>query len=194
MPWATYLWPGLPQLWFSGVWSGLALAAGFAVLFNLLVLASFVWVELLSSIHLRLGWLTVGSLWAGSATMSAWFGRGGTAQSRAASAEVLFPAALSEYLQGSWFEAETILGRLLHLDPRDVEARLLLATLLRHTGRYQEALDQLNRLERLRDADLWAREIASEKQWVSEGQSSQRSALPNPVPDVPSEPISRRAA
>lgn len=194
MPWATYLWPGLPHLWFSGLWSGLALAAGFAVLLNLLVLASFVWVELLSPLDLRLGWLAVGSLWGGSAAISAWFDRGATAQSGAASAEVLFREALSEYLQGSWFEAETILGRLLHLDPRDVEARLLLATLLRHTGRYQEALNQLNRLERLQDSHLWAREIAAEKQWISEGQSPPGSAIPNPLTDIPSEPESRQAA
>ncbi len=194
MPWATYLWPGLPHLWLSGMWFGLALAAGFSILLNLLVLASFVWVELLSPLHLRLGWMAIGSVWVGSAAMSAWFGRGWLAESEAASTEALFREALSEYLQGSWFEAETILGRLLHLDPRDVEARLLLATLLRHTRRYQEALDQLNRLERLRDAQLWAREIAAEKLWVSESQTGQGPALPNPLTDIPSEPVSRQAA
>jgi len=174
MPWATYLWPGLPQLWDSGFWSGLVLAAGFALLLNLLLLASFVWVELLSSLHLRVGWLAAGSLWMGAAVISGRYGARGRYSNSSrdggrgpghstASAEVLFREALSEYLQGSWFEAEAILKRLLHLDPRDMEARLLLATLLRHTRRRNEALEQLDRLERLRDAPLWAQEIAAER-------------------------------
>ena len=194
MPWTTYLWPGLPYLWLSGMWSGLALAAGFSVLLNLVVLASFVWVELLSPLHVRLGWFAIACLWFGSAAISAWYGGGRVTRIEAASTEGLFRQAMSEYLQGSWFEAESILGRLLHLDPRDVEARLMLATLLRHTRRYQEALDQLNRLDRLRDAQKWAREIAAERQWVSEGQASQGSAIPNPLTDIPSEPVSRQAA
>ena len=110
------------------------------------------WVELLSPLAFAIGL-------AGDRSAVVRFGRpvglaarGATVTEEAASTEVLFREALSEYLQGSWFEAETILGRLLHLYPRDVEARLLLATLLRHTRRYQEALDQLDRLERLRDA------------------------------------------
>ena len=89
----------------------------------------------------------------------------------AVSTEGLFREALSEYLQRSWFEAERILVRLLHLYPRDVEARLLLATLLRHTRRYQEGLDQLTRLELLRDAERWALEIASEKYWIAEAKA-----------------------
>jgi tetratricopeptide (TPR) repeat protein len=175
MPWATYLWPGLPQLWFSGLWSGLVLAAGFAVLLNLLLLASLVWVELLSPPHLRLGWLAVGVLWSGSAILSAGHARRGATQGTA-SAEALFREALSEYLQGSWFEAETILGRLLQRHPRDVEARLLLATLLRHARRYPEALDQLDRLERLRDATKWTQEIAAERKWMTNGPVSEAPA------------------
>jgi hypothetical protein len=194
MPRATYLWPGLPQLWSWGFGSGLLLATGFAVLLNLLILASFVWVELLSPLHLRLGWLAIGALWAGSAIVSAWHGRRGPLPHGATSAEVLFREALSEYLQESWFEAETILDRLLHLHPRDVEARLLLATLLRHTRRYQEALDQIHRLERLRDADHWAREIAAEKRWIAESQANGSATNVNPAIDNPSQQSSPQAA
>lgn len=195
MPWATYLWPGLPQLWFSGFWSGLVLATGFAVLLNLMLLASFVWAELLNPLDLRLGWLAIGALWGCSAIMSVWFGRRGLVSRGATSAEVLFREAMSEYLLGSWFEAESILSRLLHLHPRDVEGRLLLATLLRHTRRYEEAVDQLNRLELLRDANPWAQEIAAERRWIAEGQAN-HSAAPAPEPnlDVPSQPLSEQAA
>jgi tetratricopeptide (TPR) repeat protein len=195
MPWATYLWPGLPQLWFSGFWSGLALAMGFALLLNWMLLASFVWVELLDPFGLRLGWLAIGSLWVGSAIISVWYGRRGPVLRGATSAEVLFREALNEYLLGSWFEAESILGRLLRLYPRDAEGRLLLATLLRHTRRYDEALDQLNRLERLRDSDQWVREIAAEKRRIAAGQTSRSATTgPEPTPEIAIPPLSQQAA
>ncbi len=169
MPWATYLWPGLPQLWQRGLGLGLALAVGFAVLLNVLLLASFVWVELLSPGFLRLAWLALAAIWLASAAMSAWYGRGMTPR-KAVSVEAMFTQALSEYLQGNWFEAERILGRLLHMHPRDVEARLMLATLLRHNERYGEASEQLSRLELLTGAANWQREIAVEKQWIAASQ------------------------
>ena len=172
MPRATYLWPGLPQLWYRGLFMGLVLATGFAILLNLLLLASFVWIELLETWHLQLGWLAIGSMWMVSAFLSAWYGVGETAASEAASAEGLFREALNEYLQRSWFEAERILGRLLRRYPRDVEARLLLATLLRNARRYDEALDELARLELLRDAQRWSLEIAGERQLIAEGQAA----------------------
>lgn len=166
--WATYLWPGLPQLWQCGFVSGLVLAVGFGVVLNLLLLASLVWVELLEPAHLRLGWLAVGCLWVTSMGLSAWVGKPGVLPpSQAVTAEGLFRQALSEYLQQSWFEAERVLVRLLKLCPRDVEARLLLATLLRRTGRHSEAAGQLARLERLEDSQKWSSEIARENQLLA---------------------------
>jgi predicted Zn-dependent protease len=165
----------------------LALAAGFAVLVNVLLLATFVWVELLDPPRLRLAWLAAGGLWAGSAMVSAWYSRG-LAPRRRNSAEAMFREALREYLRASWFEAEQILGRLLRLQPRDVEARLMLATLLRRTGRDSEALEQLDRLELLADASQWAREIAEEKQLI-EAQSQKPDSIPaidTPFPTAPS--------
>ena len=41
---------------------------------------------------------------------------------------------MGEYLRGAWFEAETLFGRLVAQDQRDVDARLMLASLLRHTA------------------------------------------------------------
>ena len=151
MPWVTYLWPGLTQLWIAGAWSGLALATGFAALVNLLALASLVWVEVLAPTVLRVSWLTMAALWIGAAVLSRRWLRRQDGKNAGSSSEDLFPAALGEYLQGNWYEAETVLGRLLRSNPRDIEARLMLATLLRHTRRYPEARDQLARLDRLKD-------------------------------------------
>jgi hypothetical protein len=167
MPWATYFWPGLPQLWCRGVWTGLVLAVGFGVLVDLVLLASFVWVEVLSPFHVRVGWLAVGSLWCISVMLSVAAGLPKSAP-RSGSTEGLFREALSEYLQGSWFEAEMALGQLLRHDPRDVEGRLLLATLLRHSSRYGEALEHLDRLERLRDAQKWHQEITAERREITQ--------------------------
>jgi len=190
MPRLVYLWPGLPQLWLSGLWSGLALAAGFAVLFDLLLVASYVWVELLSPRDLRLGWMAAGTVWGSSALLSAGYRR--TAPTTT-SAERWYREALQEYLQGSWFEAEAILNRLLRNSPRDVESRLLLATLLHRTRRSDEALDQLDRLERLRDAARWSREIADLRQRIAEGFATAGDAEPIPA-DGSGEPSATRQA
>jgi hypothetical protein len=175
----------------------LVLALGAAILLNLLLLATFVWVELLAPGHLRLGWLAAGTLWGGSAILSVGYARRGGRPRVADSAEGLFRGALSEYLQGSWFEAETILVRLLNENPRDAEARLLLATLLRHTRRYGEALAQLARLELLRDAEAWAQEIAAEKRAIALRQATLPAASPIAENEKPAETaygVSERAA
>ncbi len=187
MPWMTCLWPGLPQLWHLGTWWGLALAVGFAVALNVLVLASFVWVEWFNPGFLRLAWGCLGLVWFSSAVLSAWFGVG-LSPRKAATAEAMFREALNEYLKENWFEAERILAGLLQAHPRDVEGRLLLATLLRHNRRYEAALEQLTRLELLRDAQTWAREIAVERQWIAEAREQMPAAdatlaIDNPSPD-----------
>lgn len=192
MPWTT-LWPGLPHLWYGGLWSGLVLAVGFAALTNALLLATFVWVELLSPRYLQFAWLGTAAVWIGSAVLSAWFGQG-VMPRRATSAEAIFREALREYLKGSWFEAERLLGRLVHIHPRDVEARLMLATLMRHTERFEEALEHLARLELLRDADKWAAEIAAEKRWIADAQAGREQPDPVSTIDIPSPTASPRAA
>jgi hypothetical protein len=171
MAWTRYLWPGLPQLWGEGAWSGLALAAGSAVLLNLLLLSTFVWFELLGESLLTFGWLAAASVWLVSGVLACWSDRQRRDRQKAHSTEDLFRQALGEYLKGNWFEAETILGRLLRHDPRDLEARLMLASLLRHTRRLPEARQQLLRLERLEGAEKWRTEIGAELDLLTELQS-----------------------
>lgn len=177
MPWATYLWPGLPQLWQQGRWSALGLAVGFGLLVNLALMASFVWVELLAPVWLRLLWLVIVGSWTAAAAATAWYGWG-VAPRKAQSAEAMFREALTEYLKENWFEAERTLLKLLEAHPGDVEARLLLATLLRHNQRYREALAHLARLDLLQDADRWALEISVEKQLLAEAIAEEQARLP----------------
>jgi hypothetical protein len=158
----------LPQLWVDGAWAGLALAVGCAGLLNLLLVSSFIWTELLAGRLVWGLWLLLATVWLGAAAFSALF------QPPAAPAVVagierdLFREAQSEYLRGNWFEAETLLARLLEQQPRDVEARLMLATLLRHNRRTSEAQQQLLRLECLEPAEVWRVEIANERVRLAE--------------------------
>ncbi len=164
-PWITYLWPGLPQLWCQGLWRGLLLAIVAGFLLNTLLLATLVWSEWLGSGVFRLAWCFLILVWVGSAVGSAWYS-GGVVPRRVGSADELFRQALGEYLQENWFEAERILIELLRFRPTDVEARLQLATLLRHNRRYDEATEQLAHLKLLRGAASWSREIEVERRAI----------------------------
>jgi uncharacterized protein HemY len=179
---ATYLWPGLAQLWFEGAWSGLALALGFGLVINCLALASLLWVELVGSLVVTLAWLAAATICLGNAAFLGW--RGGF-RDRAAQVQErddLFRRGLGEYLKGAWFEAESLFGQLLAQDPRDVDTRLTLATLLRHTGRPAEAERQLAELDRLEKAEKWREEIERERQLLKATPIEPRSRA-NPLPD-----------
>jgi len=75
-----------------------------------------------------------------------------------------------------------------------VEGRLLLATLLRRTKRPDEALDQLDRLERLRDAARWSREIADLRQRIAESFATSSDAEPIPLDELAQPSAKRQAA
>ena len=162
MPKLVYLWPGLPQLWKRGAWAGLLLACGFAGLLNFLILASLVWTDLLSARLLVAGWGAVVGLCGGSAWLSARGLVSVTAKGKDIESD-LFGEAQEHYLRANWFEAETLLNRLLDENARDVDAWLLLATLKRHTGQAEEAAELLEQMERFEDAARWQQEVAREK-------------------------------
>jgi hypothetical protein len=168
MPWATYLWPGLPQLCRDGTWSSLALAALFAGLLNLAVAASLVWSELLTPGVRNLVWAATLAIWGGSALFSSGADRRHPLPQDSALPQDTFPEAVDHYLKGNWFEAERVLVGLLRRDPRDVDAALMLATLLRHTGRLEEAATHLDRLERIEKSAKWEREILREREHLRE--------------------------
>jgi len=177
MPNWTSLWPGLGQLWVRGMWSGLFLAVAAALLLNVLLVASLVWTQLLPAAFLWLGWLMLIGLWASSA----WYGLVRSRQEDepgdAERADDWFRDAQRHYLAQNWFEAETLLGRLVRRNAEDIDSRLMLATLWRHTGREQEALRELRRLEQLEASQPWLQEISREIDLLvpsdREGDSSQ---------------------
>ena len=166
--WATYLWPGLGPLWKWGDGFGLAVAIGFAALLNLALVASFIWTELFTPEVRTVAWMAVGLLWAGSALVSYGWGRRHPGGHRRRATYDAFGEAQDYYLQGNWHQAQRTLDRLLRKNPRDVDARLMLATLLRHMGRREEAAGQLDRLAMLEDSRKWELEISRERHLLAE--------------------------
>lgn len=187
MRWATCLWPGLPQLWLEGSFSGLALAIGFALLFNLVLVSTCAWTELLNRPLSWGAWSGVGVFWIVSAWLSLRWLRADKTATPAGEEDALYREAQAHYLRASWFDAEVALGRLLELQPRDAEARLLLATLLRHNSRCDEAEAQLRVLEKLDGAVKWQMEIRQERDLLAEERkeaSSQAGAEKLPWSDI----------
>lgn len=171
-----HLWPGLPQLWTRGSWVGLTLAVGFTALANLLAATTFVWNEWLSS---NVRWAALGTL--AVAWLLAWVeGRADwrrlvaeLSASKGATVDVAeqsdrwFREAQAAYLAGDWVSTEQTLLKLLKQEPRDAEARLMLATLWRHEGRREAAAEQLDRLALLETAEPWRHEIAQERERIT---------------------------
>jgi hypothetical protein len=156
-------WPGLPQLWWRGDWRALMLAVLFAIALNFGLMATFVWPEMVSPPIRLSGWIGVLVFWA----VAGWIGLRETSRLRNPSSEPqqqgLFVQAQAEYLKGHWLEAETMLRRMIEIDERDVDARLMLASLLRHSGRIDESQIELDGLELSEAGRKWALEIARER-------------------------------
>jgi hypothetical protein len=175
-PWTTYLWPGLPQLWSYGSWWGLALAIAAAAAFDGLLLATFGWSELVSQDWRIALWVLFASAWAVAAVWSAAQCRRQVAVWGHTPESDPFANALDHYLKGDYYQAEQILEGLLRRNARDLEARLMSATLLRRTGRRVEAARQLDQLARLEGAGKWKLEIEDERQRLAEAETSKTTA------------------
>ena len=145
--WITLLWPGLTQLWLSGAWWGLAIACSFAWLVNLAIVSTFVWTDWIGAWS-RVGvWVLLAVSWAASVVLSFRQLRGAQTVLVKMVVEDLFRRAQREYLNGNWVQAEQLLSQLTNNDANDVDAQLMLVSLLRRTGQFTEASAQLRRLE-----------------------------------------------
>jgi len=162
--WTACLWPGYVHLWTLGSWWALGLACSVALLVNVLLVSTFLWTEWLPRQALLGGWLLAAAAW----VVSTWLGRRLVAgrsgaetedSQEIAEGEDLFRQAQAQYLQGNWFEAESLLLELIERNRADVEGRLLLTTLFRHTGRSSEAMEQIERLSRMEAAESWSEEL-----------------------------------
>jgi len=167
--WVSLAWPGLPQLWLRGEPAALVLALAFAVLLNLAILTSLVWTELIDPVHRNALWAAAGTVWFTSAIVSLRWWQSRESQQPEADQD-LFRLSLDQYLQGNWIEAERLLRRLLRRNAHDVDARLMLVGLMRHTKRFEEAERQLDRLVASEGAEKWQTEIDREYERLERAQ------------------------
>ena len=79
-------------------------------------------------------------------------------------------------MKGDYYQAEHVLEGLLRRNLRDVDARLMLATLLRHTGRLDEAAGQLDTLARFEGAGKWELEMRRERELLAEAKTHKATA------------------
>ena len=167
MPWPAYFWPGLPQLARDGNWAALAVAIAAAAVLNAVLLGTCVWTEFVAPGPRIICWTFLAAVWIAAIGYWTWNDR----QRKAVAGpkdDKTFEEALAEYLKGNWFEAERKLTARLGRDEHDIEARLLMATLLRHTKRFDDATHQLNVLVRLDGAHRWSQEIHREGELLME--------------------------
>ncbi len=182
-------WPGLPGLWYQGRWASLILAVGFAALLNLTLVATFIWTDLFQDDSFAaIAWPVLLLFWLAT-TMVARRNlpdvmsltredRSNVVHDDTADIDSLFLHARREYLKGHWQEAQGLLERQLRRHPRDVESRLMLATLFRHTRQFNAATSQLDQLQKYDPAVIWKSEIERERELlrlVEEFESSQPS-------------------
>lgn len=165
------LWPGLPQLWAFGSWSGLFLALVTAILLDLMILISFGWSELIGENWRITGWVAFGVFWIVASAWSVKTYRRRAAVESPDRREDNFSEAVDHYLKGDYYQTEHVLGELLLQNLRDVDARLMLATLMRHTGRFDEAVGELDTLTRFEGADKWELEIQHERKLLAEAKT-----------------------
>jgi len=159
-----------------------------------MLLATVVWDEVLGSTAAWVGWSVVLVGWVvgvvtgrrrqiefARTTADAWRGDGvrggaGDPSQSVTAAQDLFPEALNEYLQGNWLVAEEKCRELVRRRRDDVEARLLLATLLRSTERFEDARRALDDLEKFDGALRWEMEIACERSLLDEAEAESKNA------------------
>lgn len=159
----TCFWPGLSAAWYRGNTSSLAIAIVSTWVLALLLMATFVWPQWVSSLALRSLWLLAMVIWVAASARSQWQFSRLMQVSKPLEAKDHFLLAQTDYLAGNWFEAEAKLLQILHDFPRDAESQLLLIGVLRHTRRFRPALRRLTHLQTLDSSARWSYEINRER-------------------------------
>jgi hypothetical protein len=163
------------------------LAAGFALLVNLALTSTLWWSELFVPGVRSSVWVVVVVVWGTSVLICYRSDRQRSPSSPHLPEVNDFAEAVDRYLRGDWFQSERVLLGLLREDPRDVDAGLMLATLLRRTGRLGEARRQLDRIERWDGWEKWELEIRRERELLQQesgqprGDESETGTPPKPL-------------
>ena len=158
----TYLWPGLLRLWYHGDVIALAMAIAFAVLLNLLLVASFVRPGSALGSWSWAGWPGLVAFWAFGVWQAARHHASSPDLGNAQNQQDLFIRAQAQYLKGHWVEAQSLLEQLIRENPRDIESHLLLSSVFRRSRRIDLSRRQLRQMGELPEAGRWRFEIQRE--------------------------------
>lgn len=166
-------WPGFQGIARYGHWSFLGLALAFAAMLDAFLIVNFFWTAAMTPSQ-RNGFLLLLFLaWALLCGVASLRRRAVEAEIATEGTDETYRAALVHYLRGNWFEAESLIVPRLKKKPRDLELRLLQATLYRHSKRYDEAVLALDRLQQFDGADAWFLEIETERRFIAEARAEE---------------------
>ena len=156
-------WPGATKAWNRADTSSFWIAIGFSWSFCLAVATFFLWEEWLHAwIRFSLCFILGASSCISGARLLL-IGESLPADSKVAR-DARFQQAQAAYLQGDYFESERLLASNLALEDADLESGLLLVSVLRRVGRYEEAIQQINLLRKRDFSVRWESELAAEKE------------------------------
>jgi len=162
--WILCAWPGLARIWLRGDWYALLGATAFALVLNAALICTFVWPDLVSPTIRTAAWGLVAVTWLVTGAFSARRLSAGQKSQPENLDDHLLIKAQTEYLQGDWYEAEKSLLLMLQEQPLDADARIMLASLYRHTKRPDLARRELKRLRQQEPTGKWQMEIEHELQ------------------------------
>ncbi|MDR1486284.1 MAG: hypothetical protein LBT09_15885 [Planctomycetaceae bacterium] len=162
-----FFWPGYRGIVCYGYSSFLVIALVFAFILDLFLVVNFYWTDQITAAQRNIILLCV---------VIIWFILGSFSHFRLRQFDLIsagmqdekFKEVLIHYLRGNWYEVEMFIIPRLKYNPTDVETLLLQATLYRHTERYAEALQILEKLQLLNGANKWFAEIENERILINE--------------------------
>ncbi|MDR1923534.1 MAG: hypothetical protein LBQ66_04085 [Planctomycetaceae bacterium] len=157
-----YFWPGYRGIVTYGHPSFLVIAIIFAFIVDLFLVMNFFWTDQISAAQRNILLVSVVVIWFILSSFSH-FRMKQFDRMSVGIQEEKFKEMIVHYLRGNWYEAEMLIVSQLKYNPNDVEILLLQATLYRHTERYSEAIQILNKLQLTNNANKWFLEIESEK-------------------------------
>ncbi|MEN6407555.1 MAG: hypothetical protein ABFC77_13925 [Thermoguttaceae bacterium] len=154
----------------------MAVAIGIAAFLDVLLVVSFGWSELVDP-RWRSGlWVGFAVAWIASAAWSVRQCNRRAALDRIDRDRDAFTEAIDYYLRGDYFQTEQTLERLLRRNPRDLDSRLMLAGVLRRTGRRVEALEQLDVLSTVEGSERWELEMRRERELLTKARMPKAAA------------------
>lgn len=163
------------------------MAIAFAIAFDVGIIATFIWPDLVELPITIAVWAGVAVIWLASTISAAAAFPPPLKKPASADVDPMFVRARAAYLARDWVAAECRLREILVLAPTDGETQLMLATLLRRVGRLSEAGDALAKLSESDSGACWRTAIATEMQRIAAADREPPAAdepATIPMPDV----------